>query len=71
MEIGTYGFRVLFEFDKIIWEDRIEIILCISWQLEFFLVGVFWLLSLSFHELSLALLASLIFAEEGIILKKI
>lgn len=37
----AYGFSVLLEFDRIIGKDRIEIVLRVVRELEFFLVLIF------------------------------
>jgi hypothetical protein len=62
---------MLFEFDRIIGKDRIEIFLGVPRKLEIVLVRVFRLLALPLHELSLALDPSLLYLEEVIVLKEV
>ena len=59
---------MLFEFDRIIGKDRIEIFLGVPRKLEIVLVGVFGLLSLSLHEFSLALDSGFLYLEEVVVL---
>lgn len=59
------------EFDRIIGKDRIEIVLRIVGELEFFLIQLFLLLLLSLHKLGPALHSLVILVEECIILKEV
>ncbi len=60
---------MLLELNRIIGEDRIEIVFCFVRKLELFLIRV--MLPLSFDYFSPALNSLLVLVEEGVVLKEI
>jgi len=60
---------VLLELNRIIGEDRIEIVFCFVRKLELFLIRV--MLPLSFDYFSPAFNSLLVLVKEGIVLKEI